>query len=256
MNTISQSKLRRHLQTAASVLLIMLFYSSAPAQVYSDDQLLDYGIQSYEQFNYPRAALFLFAYIQRQPDAMRQDQGFAQSVQEAYGYSQRQLDSQLQSKASTQLPPGIGRTTGGLKESPPELKRPSKMQALGYKLLLRGGGNTYFQYTPYSNYSRSPQIWITFERGAAATGQNLENRFNLQPGQAAWLDRPISPNEPNRLLLKEGIGEFSISWHNGRVSGVSSALPYLSALQDPNRFVAFRVYNDRKGNFVVTQVEP
>lgn len=255
MNTYYQSTFKRCLAVAFSVFLILLCYSPVESQVYSDDQLLNYGIQSYDQFDYSKAALYLFAYIQRQPDAMTQNQEFAQSVQKAYSYSQRALDSQLQSKASSESQPGIGRTTSGLTEAPPELKRPVKLQMMSYKLILRGGGNIYFNYTPYSNFSRNPQIWITFERGQVATGQNLEHRFSLQPGQAAWLDRPISTNEPNRLLVKEGIGEFTISWYNGQVSGVSSALPYLTALQDPNRFVAFHVYNDGKGNFIVTQVE-
>jgi hypothetical protein len=257
MSTYYQSTSKRCLYAAFSVFLIILFYSQVESQIFSDDQLLNYGIQSYDQMNYSKAALYLFAYIQRQPDAMTQDQDFAQSVQKAYSYSQMKLDTQLQSVPSSQSQPqpGIGRTTQGLEVPPPELKKPEKMQMLSYKLVLRGGGNIYFQYVPYSNFSRSPQVWITFGRALVATGQNLENRYELQPGQAAWLDRPISTNEPNRLLLKERIGEFTISWYNGQVSGVSSALPYLTALQDPNRFVTFHVYNDGKGNFIVTHVD-
>lgn len=249
MNTYCQRAFKRFLVTAFSASFILLFYSPADSQVYSDDQLLDYGIQNYDQANYPKAALYLFAYIQRQPQAMAYDQVHAQDVKDAYSYSQTRLDSQLQ---STSQP---GRYTGGLTVPPPELKRPEKKPMAGYKLLLRGGGNVHFQYVPYSNFWRGPQMWITFERGLVATGQDLGNRYNLHPGQAAWLDRPISANEPNRLLLNEGIGEFAITWQNGQVSGVASALPYLTALQDPNRFVAFRVYNDGKGNFIVTQVE-
>jgi hypothetical protein len=248
---------KRILHLALGMCIAFLFCLPVHAQIYSDDQLLDYGIHSYDEGNYPRAAVFLFAFIQRQPDMMTQDQNFAKSVHEAYQYSQMRLDSKWQVAESPQQQPQLGtsRTTSGLTVQPPELKRPEKTQIKSYPLVVRGGGNLYFQYVPYSNFSHTPQLWITFERGGVSAGKDLANRYSLQSGQGAWLDRPVSASEPNRLLLQENIGQFTISWQNGRVMGVSSALPYLSVLQNPDQFAAFRVYNDGRGNFIVTQVE-
>jgi hypothetical protein len=125
----------------------------------------------------------------------------------------------------------------------------------GYVLVCRGGGDLYFNYTPFSNFSPNPQVWITFKKGPQGVGQNVENRNSLQPGQAAWLDRRIEPNEPERIIVTD-VRDFSISWTKGQVTGISSSLPYLSVLQDANKFQAFVVYNDGRGNFVATAVGP
>ncbi len=125
----------------------------------------------------------------------------------------------------------------------------------GYLLVCRGGGDLYFNYTPFSNFSPDPQVWITFKKGPQGVGQNWEQKYSLQPGQAAWLDRRIEPNEPERIIIT-GIKEFTISWTKGQVMGISSSLPYLSVLQDPNKFQSFYVVNDGKGNFIVTGVGP
>lgn len=257
MTACYQFNTQRLLHLSLGLIFIFLFGLPAHAQVYSDDLLFDYGIQRYDQADYPRAAVFLFAYIQRQPDMMKQDQTFAKSVHDAYQYSQMQLDSKWQAAASPeqQSQSGIGRTTAGLTVPPPELKRPEKAQIKSYPLVVRGGEKIYFQYVPYSNFSSGPQLWITFERGSVSAGKDLANRYSLQPGQGAWLDRPVSASEPNRLLLQEKIGQFTISWQNGRVMGVSSALPYLSVLQNPDQFAVFRAYNDGKGNFIATHME-
>ena len=122
-----------------------------------------------------------------------------------------------------------------------------------YPILCRGGGNLYFNYTPFSNFSPNPQIWITFQRGAQKAGSAWENRNALMPGQCTWLDRPLSNNEPDRIIVKD-IRNFSIVWTQGRVMGVSSELYYINALLDPNRYQSFDVYNDRKGNFIVTRI--
>ena len=128
----------------------------------------------------------------------------------------------------------------------------------GYEMVLRGGGDLHFTYTPFSNFSPDPQIWIVFKKGGQAAGQHLEQRNALQPGQAAWLDRRIEDNEPERIIITgipdSKMKEFTISWAYGKVMGLSSAMPYLSALQDPNKFVTFVVYNDGRGNYIVTKI--
>jgi hypothetical protein len=125
----------------------------------------------------------------------------------------------------------------------------------GYLLVCRGGGDLYFNYTPYSNFSQEPQIWITFKKGSQGVGQSWEQRSSLQPGQAAWLDRRVEATEPERIIIT-GVKDFSISWTKGAVMGISSSLPYLNILRDPNKFQSFMVINDGRGNFIVTGVGP
>lgn len=122
-----------------------------------------------------------------------------------------------------------------------------------YPLVCRGGGDLYFNYTPFSNFSQNPQIWISFQRGSQKAGSNWENINALMPGQCSWLDRTVSNDEPDRIIIKD-VRNFSISWSQGRVAGISSELTYLNMLRDPNHYQSFDVYNDRKGNFIVTRI--
>ncbi len=122
-----------------------------------------------------------------------------------------------------------------------------------YPIVCRGGGNLHFSYTPFSNFSQNPQIWISFQRGTQKAGSNWENINTLMPGQCSWLDRAVSNNEPDRIIVKD-IRNFTISWNQGRVMGISSDLAYINTLQNPNHYQAFDVYNDRRGNFIVTRI--
>ena len=128
-------------------------------------------------------------------------------------------------------------------------------QPTSYQLVVRGGGELYFNYSPFSNFSPNPQIWITFKRGPQGVGQNWEHRHTLEPGHGAWLGRRVEGNEPDRIIVKE-IKDFSISWTKGQVMGISSSLGWLNVLRDPDKFQSFHVYNDGKGNFIVTAIGP
>jgi hypothetical protein len=123
-----------------------------------------------------------------------------------------------------------------------------------FELICRGGGTMYFNYTPFSYFAAQPQIWITFERSPQIIGYNWEFKSYLMPGQCSCKDRLIYNNEPNRLLIKININDFSISWTQGMVAGISSSLTYINTLQDPKKFQSFTVYNDGRGNFVVTGI--
>ncbi len=128
----------------------------------------------------------------------------------------------------------------------------------GYVLTCRGGGSLYFNYTPFSNFSPNPQLWITFERGMAGVGTSWSNINVLHPGQCSWIDRGVASNEPNRIIVLTpilGNNSFSISWTQGKVMGVSSELYYINGLFDPSNYQSFLVSNDGKGNFVVGRIE-
>ncbi len=122
-----------------------------------------------------------------------------------------------------------------------------------YPLVCRGGGAMHFNYTPFSNLSPQPQIWITFTRATAGVGGNWENLGVLAPGQCTWQDRAISPAEPNQIALLN-VQQFAIQWQYGKVTGISSALPHISVLQDDGKYQAFNVYNNGKGYFIVTGI--
>jgi len=123
----------------------------------------------------------------------------------------------------------------------------------GYLLVCRGGGDLYFNYLPSSEFAQGPQLLITFKKGSRGVGQNWEERSSLGPGQAAWLDRRVGDDEPERILLTDQQG-FWISWTNGRIFGANPA--FLLTLLDPNKFQSFYVVRDSKGNFLVTQIGP
>lgn len=122
------------------------------------------------------------------------------------------------------------------------------------EIVCRGGGDLYFNYTPFSNFSPQPQIWITFKKANYGVGYQLEYSSTLLPGQCTFKDRGLYNNEPNRILIKINVNDFSISWFQGRVTGISSSLTYLNNLQDSNRFQSFFIYNDGRGNFIVTSI--
>jgi len=124
-----------------------------------------------------------------------------------------------------------------------------------YECVCRGGGNLYFSYTPFSNFWSQPQIWVDqISKAPSGVGSDWQNRDSLQPGQCAWLDRSMQPNEPNRIVIPVNYNQFSISWQQGTVRAISSELSYIHNLQDNNKFQSFFVYNDRRGNFIVTQI--
>ncbi len=129
----------------------------------------------------------------------------------------------------------------------------SKEGASTLPIVCRGGGELYFNYIPSSKFSSKPQIWITFQRGSQKAGSNWENISALMPGQCSWLDRPLSENEPHRIIVKD-LRNFSISWNQGRLSGISSELSYMKWLQDADRYQSFDVYDDNQGNLILAGI--
>lgn len=127
-----------------------------------------------------------------------------------------------------------------------------------YLLVCRGGGDLHFTYTPFSNFSPNPQIWIRFDAGSEGVGSGWDNLDSLDPGYCSWLDRGLRSGEPDRILIMEPILEnddFSIQWMSGEVMGISSSLYFINGLQNSNHYQSFRVYNDREGNLVVTEID-
>ena len=249
----------------AFLLASLVCATPSRAQVLSDDNLLQQASSAYNQNDYLHAAMDLFAYIQRDPEAMRQDPDHAASVRQAIKYCEDRTrfaftEAERAKAAKTaSSSSGIGSSVSGLSSAPPALKKPKTQLQKSYTLVCRGGGNLYFDYSPRSNFSQRPQIWITVNRAQQAVGNNSENLQALKPGEAAWLDRPMDERDPTRLLIGEPVlrpNSFSISWQRGLVTGISTQLPYVNALQSTNNFQYFEVYNDRRGNLVVSAIGP
>lgn len=99
-----------------------------------------------------------------------------------------------------------------------------------YPLLCRG--------TPGLNVMVRPTRvgLLIFEHGAGAATAGLE------PGQCAWMDRAVSAAEPN--VIAHTVPE-----------GADREAPYLwpEVLQDSSRYWRFEVYNNRRGDLVVTK---
>lgn len=70
------------------LLLMILSHQYVFAEtIYSDEELLAQGHDSYQHNNYQKAAMYLYAYIQRDPLQLKNDDAHARQVQEALNYS-------------------------------------------------------------------------------------------------------------------------------------------------------------------------
>jgi hypothetical protein len=142
---------------ACSLLGFALIASVHSAPILTDDQLLDFGNASFEKKQHDHAAVYYFAYIQRNPALMQADRTFAAQVEAAYEFCDGQLDKAAPTAAANVVADGLGRTLSAMTLLPPLPKRPTSTPSLaaGSPLVLRGGGKLYFTYSPYSALSRS-----------------------------------------------------------------------------------------------------
>ena len=116
-----------------------------------------------------------------------------------------------------------------------ELPRPAGVERLqratprSYPLLCRG--------------TRSLNVWVRPERIALLMFERSAGPASagLAPGQCAWMDRAVRGDEPARLA-------------HHVPEGADAEPPYLwpDALSDPDRYWLFEVYNNGRGDLVVT----
>jgi hypothetical protein len=248
--------------------LILLLASSVPLYaeqgVSSEEALLKKAIQAYQQGDWTAAAMYFTAYIQRNPDRMLQDRDFANLVRQMW---QESVDNAgyYVAKGKACAASGAKQTQAGVRSKQSNdgaggiLPVPVTMPATPptYPLVCRGGGNMYFSfYSTWPNVSSKPHIWIRFEKAARQIGSDWEYLDELAPGQCTWMDRTVSPNEPDRITILYPLmdtQDFSIGWSNGAVRGIDPSLPYIKALQNANCYQSFDVYNVNNQYFNATQ---
>ncbi len=217
-------------------------------------------------------AINLGAFIERDPPQM-QDPTFANTVNGyfdgcySYLWAAEQAAKQKGEQPDDEVEAHMmaTQTNWGLPPLPPasaskpaassSSSNPPAPTVRSYPMVCRGGGNLHFTYTPYSNFSQKPQIWIRFfGKASTRAGSNLEYASGFNPGECAWLDRTISSAEPEMIIIADPVlkpNDFSVQWQSGQVMGLASGL-LINPLQTAKGFVKFNVYNDGRGNFIVT----
>jgi hypothetical protein len=273
------SSRRPRLGAVVFIIVCLALFSMLPAYATSestDYQLLSDAYAAYGKGDWLQAALLFSAYLDRAPALLQQDAQRRQNIEACYAYARSRLQNGLvaagdlpgvrQDLSACQSNLQICQTGSGTRGSFIKIPTPTPPAALplasgaagapSYPLVCRGGGGLYFTYAPYSRFSPRPQMWIRYEKAPSPVGMDREDIDRLDPGECAWLDRAVASSEPDVIQFREPLfdaGQFTISWSEGEVMGTSSGAPYTS-LQRPDRYVTFLVYNDRQGNFVVTDV--
>jgi len=114
------------------LLLPVLVCSRSECQIFSDDQLVQMGNDKLRSSDFPMASVYLFAYIQRNPQLMSTHPKFAKEVQVGYQYAldqviqtikdRDQLKGQLaQARAEAD---GKGMSQAEIRQQPPRIEIP------------------------------------------------------------------------------------------------------------------------------------
>jgi hypothetical protein len=230
-------------------LLLSLWWTPASAQEFirNDDELFRTAHRAYTNQEWLKAAMYLQAYIQRDPVLMRNDSQHAHQVRVALAHSQDRIDTEIgdlkrlvnrwiaevnriqqECRSQCRNVTFTGSSVSGLEvvSSPPNLELPSTGGHQSYPIVCRGGGDMLFTYAAWSNLSSRPQVWILFKKAGRNVGHSWENIRTLSPGHCSWLDRLVGVNEPDRIVLRHPEfrpEEFAISWSNGQVGTIAAS---------------------------------
>lgn len=243
--------------------------SSGAVEVLTDAQLFAQAQQALETLDRTEAAMALYAYIQRQPEALKRDAEHRHSVEEALEWARQGIADALAERdrlkaeeLARNTPAGMASTSSGLTDTP-RLVEPKPLPILGlaqgvhvikkrpktYPLAVRGGGKLTFHFLPKSkNGSNHAELTVTFARSPRAATA-------MPAGSAAWQDRVINKDEPNRLLITdpiladEGLGA---TW--SAAGSIRFDWKLLAKLMHEKSVVYFDAYNDGKGHLVATKV--
>jgi hypothetical protein len=255
-------------------MLVILALTAIPtaiddaARVLTNTELYERAQHAADRKEFVEAMVFIYAYLQRDSDYLLKDSTARARVWEFYSQSadqvQRALHPESDVRYGMSAPSSLPARNASM-EPPRDTPVDTGAPALsvipshpGYPLVCRGGAPLYFSYQNGSGVLSGPQIWIRFERGTAGAGANKENAGMLGPGQCTWLDRAISPAEPDTLVLGMALfpgRQFAIAWRRGQPASLASELTEIAMLQREDVFRTFRAYNNAQGHFIVTAVE-
>ena len=235
------------------VFLATLLGVPVQANVLTDQQLFEAGRAALNRDDPESILKYLFAYVQRSPIVLQQDARHASQVADAITYAEGQLQSIRGRLASVEaenldLKRRLGipaSSVAGLKRLPP-LDQPQPARTESYPLVCRGGGGLKFALQS-GVLGVAGTMWsMEFSRAAGAGPASLE------PGQCAWMDRPVSPGEPNRVCQPIDPSRLHLEWTaDGGVGKLASrSAPYLTQLVSPEQRVTFQVFNNGAGCMV------
>ena len=114
------------------LLLPVLVCSRSECQILSDDQLVQRGNDKLQSSDFPRAAVYLFAYMQRNPQLMSTYPKFAQEVQDGYEYAINQVIQTIKERDQLKVAlanaraesSGTGMSQSEIRQPPPRIEIP------------------------------------------------------------------------------------------------------------------------------------
>lgn len=118
------------------LLSCMSFSANSFAQVMSDKALYANGHKYFNERNWQYASIYLFAYQQRNPEALANDPNFQKELTKAFDHCMASLSDDLTdlkkcnaevASLKRKLGNGVGSFTQGLETPPPVLRPPSKV---------------------------------------------------------------------------------------------------------------------------------
>ncbi|MBI5305099.1 MAG: hypothetical protein HY868_23405 [Chloroflexi bacterium] len=225
----------------------------------SDDELFNRAYNFYPT-NCVDAALYLKAYMERNPVRMAQSSEHAKEVYDALAYCVGRLneavDDAEQLKQCRAQSAQAGVKQSGLTVNPPTLRASTAPPVKSYPLVCRGGDNLVFTYLSSSPFLPKPQLQIAFDKATYRAGYQREYIGSFQAGQCAWLDRSVASSEPDKILFADPVVQtdgFGIIWRDWRVQSVGFG--HLASLQSSGKYGQFDVYNDQRGHFIATAIQ-
>jgi hypothetical protein len=227
---------------AALVLLLLLVAFARPASGdESDAVIFNNALDAYEHQDWFHAAFGFARYLERNPLMT----GNPNKPEAVHIRLQKAIDF-LNSKCT-------GATAYYAQGNDPPITRVSAANAPSYPMICRGGGPMTLTFMLRSNEFQGPQLVIDFIRSPQGVGGEREWIDALQPGQCAWLDRGIAPDEPSRLIVADPAlhsQDFFITWNNDQVRYAQGG--GAARLRNANGYVQYMATNDFRGHFIAT----
>lgn len=228
------------------------------------------------QKKYVEASNYLFAFLMSDSPSLK-DANFRKQVREGYDFASAACSTALAERPvlgaelmrchddlvnCKNAGKGYAVASSGvtIEITPPDMPEiPQAPSYTTYPLLVKGGADYKVAFKSKSRDLDQPYLSISLPlKWTSAVGRQKENIGNMPDGSAAWLDRPISSDEPSVILFPVKLDDLvfktvtsSMGFSMSRFSG---SLELLNLLEKRGAYIEFSVYNDGKGNFIATGV--